>query len=130
MADPSQPECTHGLLPALPPGTYQTSVVQSGPITIANVIRVTLTSPAAQSAFGALKGTLEAVGGPLQTQDRPLPGTIIVSNGAGIAVTATAGPDGVFSAQIPVGSYTVTGAAHGLWSTAPKAFVSRSRRVP
>lgn len=58
--------------------------------------------------IGTLRGTLEAIGGPVPGTPRPIPGTIYIVGG-GKTVKATVGSDGRFSAHVAAGTYTVTG---------------------
>ena len=53
--------------------------------------------------------TLEAVGGPGPGPARPLNGSIALRDSDGAVVTATAGSDGVFLVQVPIGTYAITG---------------------
>jgi hypothetical protein len=61
------------------------------------------------SGNGVVLGALEAVGGPGPGTSRPLRGAITLRDSAGMAFTATAGSDGVFSVRVPAGSYSITG---------------------
>jgi hypothetical protein len=56
-----------------------------------------------------LKGTLEAVACCSHGSARPISGTVYLRPTRGTAVSVAVGPDGAFSAEVAVGSYTVTG---------------------
>jgi hypothetical protein len=56
---------------------------------------------------GVVKGTLEAVGGPGPA--RPLNGSIALRDSDGAVFAATAGSDGIFLVQVPIGTYAITG---------------------
>jgi hypothetical protein len=58
---------------------------------------------------GVVRGTLEAVGGPPPGTPRPLTGSITLRDSDGTVVTAATGSDGAFSAQVPIGTYAITG---------------------
>lgn len=64
------------------------------------------------SDVGTVRGTLQEVGGTLQTEPvtpRPLAGSVTLRNSAGRTFTATAGLNGAFSIQLPTGIYTLMG---------------------
>ena len=58
---------------------------------------------------GTLDGTLQAVGGPAGTGPRPLSGSVTFHGSNGNIATIDLSDDGRFSAQLPVGRYTVAG---------------------
>lgn len=95
---------------APPPTTLPTGVTKPGAAPGPNPA-VTASPPnSASSKSGTIVGVLQAVGGPPPGTPRPVPGTITIGNRDGATYTASAGPDGTFEAQLPVGSYTtVTG---------------------
>ncbi len=67
------------------------------------------TSASNTPAPGAtISGTLVALGGPAPGSPRPLPGHVAAS-GRGHTYTSTAGVDGVYSINVPPGTYTVIG---------------------
>jgi hypothetical protein len=68
-------------------------------------------SPPRIAASGTLKGTLETVGGAHPGTARPISGIVYLRPIQGTAVTVAVGSDGAFSAQVAVGSYTVTGSS-------------------
>ncbi len=56
-----------------------------------------------------ITGVLEASGGPAPGSPRPLPGTVTIRARNGQTTKTAVGPNGDFSASVPVGQYTVTG---------------------
>jgi hypothetical protein len=48
------------------------------------------------------------VEGPAPGTPRPLSGLVAITDRAGNTITAVASPDGTFSAELPVGRYTVS----------------------
>ncbi len=65
-----------------------------------------LVTTACSKPKGTIAGHFYRVGGPPPGLPSPMPGTIYVS---GEESPVTAGPDGSFSAVVPVGTYTLSG---------------------
>jgi hypothetical protein len=86
------------------------SIAACGPVAVLALL-VTATSCGAgpTTETGVVKGTLEAVGGPGPGPARPLNGSIALRDSDGAVFTATAGSDGVFLVQVPIGTYAITG---------------------
>jgi len=81
-----------------------------------------LSSFACHSApSGTISGHLYRVGGPAPGLPTPVPGTIdVTGQSAGTKdVTAEAGPDGSFSVEVPVGTYSLRGGSPLIQDGAP-----------
>ncbi len=80
------------------------------------------------AAKATITGTLQAVGGPGGTPNRPLRGAITAA-GSGRSYSVSVGTDGHFSVTVPAGIYTIVGRSP-LYQGGAAECQGRSRQEP